>query len=397
MDWTMQEKQLLKEALEQGLKPLQIKNNYLPHRSTDAIRSQSRAVQDFDCSTTSTDDEQFRLLKRQNDSLLKSLRAERAKSRLLIEAVQESVAKLQVKPVKPPVKEKSKRNLEFHALRSDEQVGQSVDPTRTQMVSHYNIDIYRQRSQLWCDKVCTFREEDKNSHGLNKLIINNLGDHVEGEAIYPGQAFQIDRPTIDQMLVYVETEARNLVTLCSVFPEISVFCIPGNHGRAGFKGQHNEKTNWDYVCMHFLRLALQNQPNIKFYISNDPVMIVQHGRFNFCLKHGENIRSYSGTPFYGLDRDFRKLNSLYNMIIHYEVIGHHHRAANLEDNIIINGCFPGGSDLSINKMSLASIASQKIFYFHPIHGSNRWSDLYLSKAPELKADETGVYTSYYHT
>ena len=187
MDWTSAEHKILKEVIQQDLKPSKVKEQYFPYRSTESIRSQIKRVkQNPQTLLPDVSTEELRLLKRQNESLLRSLQQERAKTQLVVEALEESIAKKQVKLVKPPKKETTHKRLEFHALRSDEQVGQKTDPTRTQFIATYNTDIYKERSNLWCEKVCAFREEDKNSHGLNKLVINWLGDHVEGESIYPG-------------------------------------------------------------------------------------------------------------------------------------------------------------------------------------------------------------------
>ena len=123
-------------------------------------------------------------------------------------------------------------------------------------------------------------------------------------------------------------------------------------------------------------------------------MVIDRGRFKCLLNHGDNVMAWNGIPYYGLDRKFRKGHELYNMVIDYEFVGHFHTASNLADKVFINGCLPGGSELSINKMSLNSRPSQKIFYFHPEHGINRESNLYLADIPKLNPDQNGIYTAY---
>ena len=83
-----------------------------------------------------------------------------------------------------------------------------------------------------------------------------------------------------------------------------------------------------------------------------------------------------------------------NMLIDYELCAHHHQPANLADKILMNGTVVGGSDLSINKMGVTNLASQKIFYFHPRYGINRESNINLSDEVVLRPDDNGIFTHY---
>ena len=168
----------------------------------------------------------------------------------------------------------------------------------------------------------------------------------------------------------------------------------GNHGRPGQRGDNSPYTNFDRLFYWGLQKSLENQSNVKVFISESPSMIVQHGEKIFLLNHGDAVRGWMGIPYYGLERMYRRLPDLYNMIIHYELIAHHHEAANLADKMIINGTLVGGSDLSVNKMLKSSVPSQKIFYFHPKHGINRESNLKLAEIPKLVADAQGIFTPY---
>ncbi len=169
-------------------------------------------------------------------------------------------------------------------------------------------------------------------------------------------------------------------------------CAIGNHGRPGAKGENHYLTNFDYLLYRMLQMSLRSQENVKVFVSESPEMLVRNGDFNFHLSHGEKVMSYSGTPYYGLDRKYRKLANLYNMIVNYQLIGHFHSPAQLSEHILINGSLVGGDDLSINRMSQSTVPSQKIFYMHPKHGINRVSDLYLDTMPILTPDLDGIYT-----
>jgi len=135
-------------------------------------------------------------------------------------------------------------------------------------------------------------------------------------------------------------------------------------------------------------------PNIKVYVSESPLMLVQHGQFTFSYSHGDNVKSYMGIPFYGLDRMVKKITSMFNKYIHYFCVGHFHDPASLSDNIFINGTMVGGSNLSINRMNTLSVPSQKMFYFDLEKGVNRETNLYLEDLTELTPDKNNIFTPY---
>jgi hypothetical protein len=330
----------------------------------------------------------------QNKTLAQQLEQEKNKTKIFLDNCMAEIQKVSFSPFAIPKPEQTKENLEFHALRSDAQVGERTDPASVQGLSNYNINIYKKRLAKWVEKILTFKEQDKASLGLNKLVINHLGDQVEGEQIYKGQAFYIDASLSQQLFISIEQEASALMTLAKVFPQIEVYCVVGNHGRPGNKGENHKETNFDFIFYICLKKWVEQQTNIKIFISESPSLVVQHGDFIFALNHGDSVKGWGGIPFYGLERTQRRLPDLYGLIINYGLYGHHHQPVNIADKIIVNGCLPGGSELSINKMGLNSLPSQKIFYFHPKNGINRETNLYLENPVKLKADKNRIFTAW---
>lgn len=331
----------------------------------------------------------------QNQSLLSRLEKERDLTQVFVNNCLAAIAKLDICPVPIPKKDNSAEDLDFHAMRSDAHVGEYLERDWVQGLSHYDADTYKRRVDRWVDKLITFREQDKNSLGLNKLIIHKLGDQVTGEAIFKGQAFYLDLSLTDQLFYSVEIETSAILTLAEYFPLIEIFCVPGNHGRPGKKGANHRRTNFDYIFYRSLKQALANQKNVSVFVSESPSMVVQHGKFLFLLTHGDAARGWMGIPFYGLERMFRRLPNLYNMMIHYQLCGHHHQPANIGDSkILLNGSLVGGSELSINRIGLSNLPAQKIFYFDKNHGINRETNIHLSDPVVLKPDEHGIYTAH---
>ena len=339
-------------------------------------------------------DNQVKLLTLQNEKLIKENNHQKNINAIFIENCLTAVSKCYFKAESVPKPEKAKHSQEFHAMKSDDQAGEYIDPTWVQGVSEYNIELFVKRMGIWLNKILLFREQDKASLGLNKLVIEMLGDHVEGELIYKGQQNFIDVNLVEQLMTCLKTYVNVILRLAAEFPVIELFCVPGNHGRHGRKGETHPKSNFDYLLFRLMKEALARQENVSVFISESPTMLVRNGRFNFALNHNSDVNSYMGIPYYGLNRKAQRLDSLYGMKIHYKLGGHFHVPSNLGDETIVNGTMVGGSDLSINKMQMACLPSQKIFYFDRDHGIHRESNVYLAEPVVLEPDEHGIYTTH---
>lgn len=330
----------------------------------------------------------------QNQRLLERLEKERERTQAFIDNCLASIAKCSFRPAKIPPKSKAKDALEFHAIRSDAHVGDFTDQRWVQGLARYSKEDYEDRVQRWAEKVRLFREQDYRSLGLDKLVLYYLGDQVTGEGIYEGQPFYLDLSLTDQLFKSVEVEGSAILALAGVFPQIEVFCVPGNHGRPGKKGRNHHRTNFDYIFYRSLKAALAQQQNVTVFVSESPTMLVEQGEYVFALTHGDAAQSWAGIPYYGREREFQRLSTLYGRVVHYELVGHHHTPGNLGGSILMNGSLKGGDDLSVNKMRRQSLPSQEIFYFHGKHGINRRTTLNLADPVTLEADEQGILTAW---
>lgn len=336
------------------------------------------------------------LLERQVDQLRAQVEKGKQVARQVYEAVAANITKLHIASVPVPRKHNAIHPQDMHGLRSDAHVGETVDKTFVQGVASYDVATYKKRHQSWVEMFLQFYNEDKHI-GIEKAVINWLGDQVTGELVYATQGHHVDVGVVDQLMETIRTEVTGLLMLAREIPQIDIYCVPGNHGMiGGKKSLLHYRSNMDYLFYQILRDALRHQPNINVYVSESPTMLVQHGKYNFCLQHGTNFGGSSmGIPFYGMDRVARRLPKLYNMPIHYLLAGHIHQPANIDNGYIItNGSMMGGSDLSVNKMFLASAPSQKIFLFDKNHGVHRETNIYLDEMPQLTADCNNIYTSY---
>jgi len=202
------------------------------------------------------------------------------------------------------------------------------------------------------------------------LKIHSLGDLLEGINIFKGQAFQIDMHLKEQYYYIAELMSTLLIELLQLYKEIEISCVPGNHGRIGMKGDYPVEDNFEYFWYRHMEQKMQNYPRIKWNISETWWMLDKTYDKTSLIFHGDGIRSWNSIPYYGIERADAKYTKLLasqkNM---YQILelGHFHSLAVLPSptgNILVNGCFVGGSMLALKNMVTTSEPAQLFFGIH---------------------------------
>ena len=68
-----------------------------------------------------------------------------------------------------------------------------------------------------------------------------LGDIIEGDDIFAGQVFEIDRSLIEQITAAATMLEEFVLACLGFFEHVHVCGVPGNHGRIGRHGQHHKQ------------------------------------------------------------------------------------------------------------------------------------------------------------
>jgi len=161
------------------------------------------------------------------------------------------------------------------------------------------------------------------------------GDIVTNEAIYEGQAYEIDE-TIDQQIaratsVYVEQLER----LSERFDMVKVVCQHGNHGEFRGKGQ-SKGANADDIIYNHLELMCHREDldNIRFVMSEKAnyTNFTVRGH-NGHLRHGHNVKDHVGTS--SPQRDWRGYLHNHDFDIAYRGHYHNHRVENVMGTPIV--------------------------------------------------------------
>jgi len=329
--------------------------------------------------------------KMRHDMERRELRKLRAKKTFFEVVGEEVISAIEALPP-PPKPQAEHLNLkqrfepeESVTLFSDSQIGQKVDVGESGGLGGYNIDIFFERLDF-------FKASQKKifeiQHANTPCPVHNvffLGDIVDGTTIFKGQQRQTDLQVIAQVQMAVQSLAQYISWLSGLYPwTINVYGVIGNHGRVGDKGEESPLANFDHLIYWMLIKWLETHDNVHIYPSESWYQIVERMGWAFLLVHGDDCRSWAGIPFYGLQP---KANQGYN----YMCVGHHHREAELEDYILMNSNWVGGSELSMKRMQAAGAPTQTMFGIHPDYGVTWKRNIKLIPPKQRRAKRVKVY------
>jgi hypothetical protein len=275
----------------------------------------------------------------------------------LIEAVyqaaREAAAAINIEQVKAPKHDGRKGDDETAILLlSDWQLGK-ITPT-------YNSEVCADRIKQLADKVQKLVDIQRKAHPVRELRIYLLGDLIEGEDIFPGQAHLVDASLYNQIFHGGEILAGLVRKLSSDFEKIKVVGVIGNHGRLGRKGTFHPESNADAMMYRIASMLLKGQENVEWvetlaegeraWFAADEVK----GKTWF-LFHGDQVGGgFAGFPWYG----FGKKLQGWNMTVarfDYSAAGHFHTPTRMYLNGITH--WSGGSTESSNTYAQEQLAS----------------------------------------
>lgn len=257
---------------------------------------------------------------------------------------------------------------------SDIQAGTYISSEASGGLNEYNWNILeKQFDQLYIglEEIVT---RHKKVAPIKSLHIHLIGDIVEGYDIFKGQTRQIDTEITEQAIGVKDLLCDFLQKALHLFDKIHVVAVPGNHGRIGTKGENLHYVSWDYIVYRWMQSELKNFDNITWQITKSWWQIDTIYGYNFLMFHGDDIKSWQGIPYYGIDRaakNYHELLELLGLKYNYLEIGHFHVPSELSGvttEKFINGCWPGGSLYSMKGLVTANYPVQKLFAVHPTQG-----------------------------
>ena len=277
--------------------------------------------------------------------------------------------------------------------RKDEQVAVAVlsDWQLGKLTPGYDSPMCEERIELYADKLTTIVETHRPAFPIKELRVYLLGDIVEGELIFPGQAHLIDSSLYQQMTVDGPRILCNFLRrMLTVFEKVHVVGVIGNHGSLGGRARkdYNGESNADRMLYNICRQIMEGQERLTWFVpweKNERAWyaVDRIGDHGFLLAHGDQIRGggFGGFPFYGLakktwgwavggvDEDFNEV-----------LIGHWHQPTRVTLNTItarVNGSTESHNTYAQEQLSAVGRPSQWLLMVHPKHGVSAEYCVYL--------------------
>lgn len=244
-------------------------------------------------------------------------------------------------------------------LISDTHIGRSTPS--------YNLDVFVYRMEVLKENLIKVKKIINRSYSLPVLNVFILGDIVDGENIFPSQAYKQECDADDAIDIAVKSFYAFISGLFGDgrkrFEKIRIFTVEGNHGRVGKR--NSEKTNYDRIFYKRLADRFVDNERVEVNLSNNwynHAKIFDHG---YLLFHGDTIYTYMNIPFYGIIQRAMRLrvggiNDYFNVVC----MGHFHNLGMLYWNdmrILVNGTMMSDDDFAQKRLGLKS--ATKYWFF----------------------------------
>lgn len=331
-----------------------------------------------------------KLLRKENAEYAKRLASEEEFFTRIVEAtrVPTSVPKLRTPKQNPKL---SPRSVICPVY--DQQYGQFVQPSDTPAgLGRFSTAIFDQRLERWLEGTSGSIRDYAQSHRIEELILVLGGDHVEGDDIFAGQAWQLELDPPRQvwdLACKMDEAIRQLVRFAKEeigVPKVGIYGVTGNHGKVGGKkaGARPSTYNWDWLFLMLLRDRLREEPIDQFQIEPGGSLLFGCADHIFLAVHGDEIRGWGGLPFYGLTRYDGRAMRLHRVLYDYLLMGHHHQPATIPNGSgehIISGDWVGANNLS-RFITAASRPQQRVLYVAQKYGIVEDSRIYFTNSTE---------------
>ena len=293
-----------------------------------------------------------------NRTLRELGRAKAAKEELVAavyRAAKDAASAIVVPPVPKPTPDKRKGTPEVAiCLLADWQWGK-VTPD-------YNSEVAAERVARYAEKAVRLIDLQRAHHPVNEARIYLLGDLLEGEEIFPGQAHRIDASLYSQLFNGAQALAQIVRVIASAVPKVRVVGAIGNHGALGgpIRKSYHPETNADAMLMNVARMLLADEKRVEWpetfvageraWYATDDVL----GK-RWFLFHGDQVKSASfGIPWYGFNK--RLLGWATSVApFEYSASGHWHVPVRMQVNAITH--WGAGSTESSNTFAQEFLAS----------------------------------------
>ena len=257
---------------------------------------------------------------------------------------------------------------------TDEHADSLVLPHSVDNLERFDFGIALRRAEQYVDSVVKFTQNTLVNYDFHTLWVFAHGDHTSGE-IHGAVEHSYYRNQFRNCLAVGQMHALMFRDLAPHFNRIHVLYLSGNHGRRSSKKDYKSPwNNWDYLVAEIAKQHCAGLGNVDFLIPDSFSANVEVEGHGFCVSHGDDIRSWNGMPWYGIERKVRRwaaLNAAVDRKINYYCFGHFHNPAiitNLNGEVVINGSWIATDPYGFNAITAFNEPSQLIHGVHRDYG-----------------------------
>jgi predicted phosphodiesterase len=265
---------------------------------------------------------------------------------------------------------------EIHAGEGDEEQAllHLTDIHIGRKTESFNSNVARDRMIYLVSKVLKIISLHRVAGPIKVLNVFLTGDIINSEDV----GYRVDLSELEFILrdqIFGEQGAVALLTwtfksFLENFEQVNVYAVRGNHGR-GPKGS-SEKTNWDDVVYHVLKVKFEDNSRIRFYIADSFYQIVKIYNKRFLIAHGDQVRGGTyGIPLYSLLQRMLRWATAMPEPWEYFFCGHWHTIAEIEQNgqvLYVGGTFVSDDEYTLRQYGWNACTKQVLAFVHPQQG-----------------------------
>lgn len=272
----------------------------------------------------------------------------------------------------------SKRRTELPILfTSDIQYGEVIRKEELDGHNEYNVAVANRRYRDLIESTIDICKNYRRCDRYPGIILLRGGDSISGD-IHDELIQTNEVPSTMQVAGLFAEEKRGIQLLKEEFGNVSVFSVPGNHGRLTKKPQAKRFVEWnfDHLLTLMLEKAFEGDRSVSFVhpVAGDVFFNALNTRI--LLTHGDRIGSRGGQGFVGASatvaRGSKKTRDAYSAMgktVDWVLMGHFHEFMVLP-NTIVNGSLPGYSEFAAMNRMRPEPPSQALLFVDSNYGLN---------------------------
>jgi hypothetical protein len=236
----------------------------------------------------------------------------------------------------------------------------------------FGITTLSKRMELFAEKVIEITGIQRQDHPVKEAVLMLGGDMVEGLGIYESQIYEIEAHLFEQLFECARIIEKLVRTLAQNFEHVRVVCEFGNHGRIGKYGVMPKGDNVDRMAYRIVEDRTKDISHVTWQQSDNWYQHFAIGNYRVLLVHGDEVRTYSGTPLFGILRRVSAWAA--GVVPTFEdcYMGHWHNPISATigngNRVFITGSPESGNAYAAEHLAAQSRPSQRLHFIDPEKG-----------------------------